>query len=300
MRISGVPVGKVKTITPDKVRRAARTSRSSCARATRRCRRTRGRSCARRRCWARPTSSSRRAATRRSRSPRAASCRPRRCPTRSSSTRSCAPSTPRRAPRSRTGCRRRRRRSPAAGAISTTRSATSAPFAEDTADIVSILNQQEGAVSRLIANTGIVFGALSERDGQLRSLVENSNTVFATTAARDAELQAAFRALPTFEKESELTFERLDEFAARDRPADHAAAAGGARALADARGPRGHLARPAQLPRAAAAADRRVGEGLPGGREDARGPAAARSPSSTRRPPSSRPRSTSSASTSAS
>ena len=84
-----------------------------------------------------------------------------------------------------------------------------APFAEDTADIVSILNQQEGAVSRLIANTGIVFGALTERDGQLRSLIENSNTVFATTAERDTELQAAFRALPTFEKESKLTFERL-------------------------------------------------------------------------------------------
>jgi phospholipid/cholesterol/gamma-HCH transport system substrate-binding protein len=92
------------------------------------------------------------------------------------------------------------------------------PFAEDTADIVSILNKQEGAVSRLIANTGIVFGALSERDDQLRSLVENTNSVFATTASRDSELQAAFRALPTFEKESELTFRRLDEFASETDP----------------------------------------------------------------------------------
>src|SRR3954471_8574944 len=47
---------------------------------------------------------------------------------------------------------------------------TLAPFAEDSADIVSLLNQQEGAVSRLSANTGIVFGALSERGGQLRSV----------------------------------------------------------------------------------------------------------------------------------
>src|SRR3954463_14035828 len=88
-----------------------------------------------------------------------------------------------------------------------------APFAEDTADIVDILNRQEGAVSRLIANTGIVFEALSERDGQLRSLIENSNTVFATTASRDEQLKASFRALPTFERESRLTFNRLDEFA---------------------------------------------------------------------------------------
>ena len=97
----------------------------------------------------------------------------------------------------------------AAGRTSTTRSATSAPFAEDTATIVDILNRQEGAVSRLVANTGIVFRRLTERDGQLRSLIENSNTVFATTAARDSELQAAFRALPTFEDESRKTFDRL-------------------------------------------------------------------------------------------
>src|SRR3954467_229740 len=56
------------------------------------------------------------------------------------------------------------------------------PFAEDTADLVSILNKQEGAVSRLIANTGVVFGALSERDGQLRSLVENTSRFLSTTA----------------------------------------------------------------------------------------------------------------------
>ena len=55
VRISGVPVGRVKTITPDKQTGRSLTSRSSCSRATRRCRRTRRRSCARRRCWARPT-----------------------------------------------------------------------------------------------------------------------------------------------------------------------------------------------------------------------------------------------------
>src|SRR5215218_10093485 len=93
-----------------------------------------------------------------------------------------------------------------------------APFAEDTATIVDILNRQEAALSRLVSNTGVVFQALSERDGQLRSLIENSNTVFATTAARDTELQAAFRALPTFEKESEETFDRLDEFAKETDP----------------------------------------------------------------------------------
>src|SRR4051812_28506581 len=87
-----------------------------------------------------------------------------------------------------------------------------APFAEDTADIVDILNRQEGAVSRLIANTGIVLGALTERDGQLTSLIRNTNTVFQTTADRDKELQEAFVALPTFEDESRATLDRLTTF----------------------------------------------------------------------------------------
>jgi phospholipid/cholesterol/gamma-HCH transport system substrate-binding protein len=92
------------------------------------------------------------------------------------------------------------------------------PFADDAATIVNILNRQQGAVSRLIANTGVVFGALSERDGQLRSLIRNANTVFATTAARDRALRAAFLALPTFEDQSALTLRRLTRFANNTNP----------------------------------------------------------------------------------
>ena len=76
------------------------------------------------------------------------------------------------------------------------------PFAEDAAQLVDILNRQEGAVTSLVSNTGVVFEALTERDGQLRSLIENSNRVFQATAARDEELKEAFIALPTFERES--------------------------------------------------------------------------------------------------
>ena len=83
------------------------------------------------------------------------------------------------------------------------------PFAEDTATLVDILNRQQGAVSRLISNSGVVFGALTERQGQLRSLIRNSNTVFATTAARDEQLKESFVALPTFEDESRVTVRRL-------------------------------------------------------------------------------------------
>jgi phospholipid/cholesterol/gamma-HCH transport system substrate-binding protein len=93
-----------------------------------------------------------------------------------------------------------------------------APFAEDTAQIVDVLNRQEGAVRSLVSNTGVVFDALSERDGQLRSLIENANKVFATTAARDQQLKEAFLALPTFERESQETLARLTEFARNANP----------------------------------------------------------------------------------
>jgi phospholipid/cholesterol/gamma-HCH transport system substrate-binding protein len=87
------------------------------------------------------------------------------------------------------------------------------PFAEDASELVDILNRQEPAVRRLIADTGVVFEALTERDGQLRDLIENSNRVFETTARRDRELQETFVALPTFERESRQTVDRLTRFA---------------------------------------------------------------------------------------
>jgi phospholipid/cholesterol/gamma-HCH transport system substrate-binding protein len=87
------------------------------------------------------------------------------------------------------------------------------PFAEDAAELVDILNRQEPAVRNLISNTGVVFEALTERNGQLRELIENSNRVFQTTAQRDRELQESFVALPTFERESRQTVDRLAQFA---------------------------------------------------------------------------------------
>ncbi len=93
-----------------------------------------------------------------------------------------------------------------------------APFAQDTTKVLEILNSQKAGVRQLVRNTGEVFDALSERDGQLASLITNSNKVFATTAARDQELQATFKALPTFEQESQTTLKRLSKFSANANP----------------------------------------------------------------------------------
>lgn len=92
------------------------------------------------------------------------------------------------------------------------------PFAEETNDILRVLDTQRLATERLVRDTGEVFDALSERQGQLRGLIENTNAVFQTTARRDTELAQTFTILPTFLEESRLTLERLDRFAADTNP----------------------------------------------------------------------------------
>ena len=92
------------------------------------------------------------------------------------------------------------------------------PFAEDASTLVRILNRQEGAVTRLVRDGGIVFEALNERDGQLASMITNLNLVFRATASRDSELQEAFTALPTFQRESRTTLDRLTRFARATDP----------------------------------------------------------------------------------
>jgi virulence factor Mce-like protein len=87
------------------------------------------------------------------------------------------------------------------------------PFAEDTTDLLKVLNSQDGAVRELVSNTGEVFDALSERRGQLQGAIVNSNRVFETTAARDEELRDLFRVFPTFNREATTTVRRLEEFA---------------------------------------------------------------------------------------
>jgi phospholipid/cholesterol/gamma-HCH transport system substrate-binding protein len=92
------------------------------------------------------------------------------------------------------------------------------PFAQDANRVLRVLDTQQGAVQRLVRNTGEVFGALSERQGQLQGLIRNSGIVFHTTAVRNRDLEATFRALPTFLTESRLTLNRLESFSVNANP----------------------------------------------------------------------------------
>ncbi|MBJ7329976.1 MAG: MCE family protein [Solirubrobacteraceae bacterium] len=92
------------------------------------------------------------------------------------------------------------------------------PFAQDTREVLEILNSQTNAVQQLVRDTGVVFNALSEQRGELSGLITNSNQVFQVTADRNADLQATFRALPTFEAESVKTLKQLDAFSKKADP----------------------------------------------------------------------------------
>jgi virulence factor Mce-like protein len=91
-------------------------------------------------------------------------------------------------------------------------------LAENGDRLLRLLVSQEGAVRQLVRDTGVVFGALSERRGQLRGLIENASAVFGVTADKNRRLQEAFVALPTFQRESRATLARLDRFARNADP----------------------------------------------------------------------------------
>jgi virulence factor Mce-like protein len=96
--------------------------------------------------------------------------------------------------------------------------ASLAPFAEEADKALRLLDSQSRAVSGLFRNGGEVFSALSERQGQLSGLIRNADTVFTTTAQRDQDLADAFRIFPTFLRESRSTLTRLQTFSSDSDP----------------------------------------------------------------------------------
>jgi phospholipid/cholesterol/gamma-HCH transport system substrate-binding protein len=92
------------------------------------------------------------------------------------------------------------------------------PFAEQTDEVLKVLNHQSAETRALVRDTGEVFDALTERQGQLRDLIVNSNRVWEVTAQRDEELAETFRVLPTFLREGRTTTRRLTQFAKDTNP----------------------------------------------------------------------------------
>ena len=163
------------------------------------------RSCARRRCWARPTWSSRRVGERPARARRrhAAAGRRRRTVELDEIFRTFDPKT-RRA--FQTWLQQTRRRAQGAARTSTTRCGSSTPFAEDAGDdVLTRPAPPSGATPQARARHRRRVRRAERARGQLARLIRNSNHVFETTAARDRQLAETFVALPTFQREARTT-----------------------------------------------------------------------------------------------
>ncbi len=92
------------------------------------------------------------------------------------------------------------------------------PFVEHGNQLVSILASQEGAVTALVKNTGEVFDALAGRDHQFEGLIVNGERTFHAAAEESTAFADAFKALPTFEHNSQVAFKELDSFAVNTSP----------------------------------------------------------------------------------
>jgi virulence factor Mce-like protein len=92
------------------------------------------------------------------------------------------------------------------------------PFLGDASNVLGVLRRQRDQLQGLVRDTGTVFDALSERDGQLADAITGTNATFQTLASEDQSLREFFQVAPTFENETQLTLNRLDEFQANTRP----------------------------------------------------------------------------------
>ncbi len=92
------------------------------------------------------------------------------------------------------------------------------PFSEHANQLVSLLADQEGAVSAVIKNTGVVFDALTERDNQFRELIVNGQRTFGAAASESQAFAQAWRELPQFERGSQVALKELDKFSAVANP----------------------------------------------------------------------------------
>lgn len=93
-----------------------------------------------------------------------------------------------------------------------------APFAADASELLRVLRRQRSELQGLVRDTGEVFEALTERDQQLAELIVGSNQTFEALASEERALAETVRILPTFERETRTTLDRLDDFQADTLP----------------------------------------------------------------------------------
>ncbi|MDX8153101.1 MlaD family protein [Patulibacter brassicae] len=92
------------------------------------------------------------------------------------------------------------------------------PFAQDGATLLRILDAQRGDLRTLVRDGGRTVGALSERRGQLAGLITDAGRALAITDRRGASLRAGVAALPAFQREAQRSVARLRRFSDASAP----------------------------------------------------------------------------------
>jgi virulence factor Mce-like protein len=95
---------------------------------------------------------------------------------------------------------------------------TLSPFAQDGATLLRVLDDHDQAVRRIVRDSGVAVGALSARRGELAGLIRDADGLFAITDRRAAGVRDAVRALPAFERAARSTVERVSAFQGRADP----------------------------------------------------------------------------------
>jgi phospholipid/cholesterol/gamma-HCH transport system substrate-binding protein len=92
------------------------------------------------------------------------------------------------------------------------------PFATNVDRLLTVLRRDSAATSTFLRDTGIVFSALSASPTQLQGFIRNSNATFAATAAQDVALAATIRAFPAYLVQTRATINRVARFAQTTKP----------------------------------------------------------------------------------
>jgi phospholipid/cholesterol/gamma-HCH transport system substrate-binding protein len=94
-------------------------------------------------------------------------------------------------------------------------------FSDDTDQVLTILDEQQGALRRVVRDTGTVLGAVGRRQDQLAGLVTAGDRVLHTTSERNRDLAATVRILPTTLAELRPTMVELRGVAQDAAPVVH-------------------------------------------------------------------------------
>lgn len=84
------------------------------------------------------------------------------------------------------------------------------PTVTELSALVGELNEQQGDIQSLVNNLGTVFTTLGDRSSDLQSLVTAGDEVLSATAARDAQLEATVNGLPPFMAQLRVTLGTLN------------------------------------------------------------------------------------------